>query len=187
MRFESKKNFFTQEECAALNAWVDLATEKKWMDYNAMFDREGVNKRINTRWTKSRFVYPPLVLELRDRVAKYAGIADCDLIVDQGRDGVVVSRVFPTGAVNEHTDGAYPGVAILRCNVVTQAADAGGILEFQGEQKIVDVGELHCYLASEHPHNVSLTSGATDRICWMFGAYVIADDWNSGKIKFGEA
>ena len=47
----------------------------------------------------------------------------------------------------------------------------------------IEVGELHCYLASDYEHYVTEVKGETPRILWMFGAYVPKEDWESGKIQ----
>jgi hypothetical protein len=69
---------------------------------------------------------------------------------------------------------------------MTQDADAGGNLYIGGEKTDVSVGDLHCYLVSEHEHWVESVQGNTPRIMWMFGAHVPAEDWDSGKIIIGE-
>jgi hypothetical protein len=86
--------------------------------------------------------------------------------------------------VYKHKDPkSIDGLATLRCNILTQAADAGGILYIEGQQVDVKEGDLHCYLVSEHEHWATEVEGSTPRIMWMFGAHVEANDWNSEKIK----
>jgi hypothetical protein len=69
---------------------------------------------------------------------------------------------------------------------MTRAADAGAELYVGGQLVDIEVGELHCYLASEFEHKVTEVQGNTSRVLWMFGAAVPAGDWESGKIQVGE-
>ena len=57
------------------------------------------------------------------------------------------------------------------------------ILLVEDEEKNLNVGDLHCYLVSEHDHEVTTVYGSTPRILWMFGWFVPAEDWNTYKIK----
>lgn len=188
MRIERHKNFLSPAECSALNAWVLRAIEFGWM--NEATDKTGArhNKRLTTRLYGDRFEYPKFVLDVSDRVRRFCGVADMPLIKQgHGRDGVVVSCTFPTGDVYPHIDRPKLSEehAILRCNIVTQAPEGGAEL-FIGDQSFVpEQGELHCYLPSEYEHYVTEVLGNTPRILWMFGAHVLTEEWNSGKIKLG--
>ena len=185
MRFERVKNFLSVEECSALNAWVDLAVQNKWLDQGVGALSGGAPKRVTSRFYGNRFTYPPLVLDISRRIREWCGVSTYGLIEGHGRDGVVVSCTFPGGDVYEHRDPTPDAsLAALRCNVLTRAADAGGALYLEGQDMAVVVGELHCYLASAHLHRVGQVEGENPRVLWMFGAYVPASEWNSGTIKF---
>jgi hypothetical protein len=107
-------------------------------------------------------------------------------VVEHGRSGIVVSCTYSGGGVFKHTDPHdVHSLSTLRCNVMTQKPTSGGILTVGDEQVELQVGDLHCYLATEHYHSVSIVEGDVPRILWMFGACVPPDDWNSGRIKFG--
>jgi len=186
MRIETVKNCLTLQECATLNAWVDEAVKNKWLDKGLDPHSLENNVRVTSRMYGDRFVYPELVLDISERIRKFCGVADRRIIEGHGRDGVVVSCTFPGGDVYAHHDPrSSDGLSALRCNVLTQAADSGGVLHLEDQPIQLEVGELHCYLASEHVHYVSKVEGNTSRVLWMFGAYVDFDDWNSGRIKFG--
>jgi|688.fasta_scaffold535940_2 hypothetical protein len=187
LRIERTKNFFSRSECEALNAWVDEGVKNKWLD-KGISPGWSLNYpyRVTSRMYADRYEYPQLVRDLSFRIRKFCGIDDYPLIEGHGRDGVVVSCTFPGGNVYAHMDPTSPsGMATLRCNVMTRAADVGCILHIAGQAVDIEVGELHCYLASEHEHFATQVEGATSRVMWMFGAHAPADDWNSGKIKFG--
>lgn len=185
MRIERVKNFISTEECDALNSWVEEGVKNRWLDVGNNRGHLGYTSRLTSRFYGDRFVYPQNVLDLSERIRHFCGVASYPLINGHGRDGIVVSCTYTGGDVYPHYDPAGPNMAALRCNILTRAADSGGELHIAGERVDVDVGELHCYLASEHEHYVSLVQGDTARVLWMFGAYVPTDDWNSGRIKVG--
>ena len=142
--------------------------------------------RVTSRLYADRYEYPEIVRTLSARIRKFCGISEHGLIEGHGRDGVVVSCTFSGGDVYAHQDPrGDDGLATLRCNILTRAADSGGVLHIEGKPKPLDVGDLHCYLASEHEHYVSEVEGDTSRVLWMFGAHVPKEDWDSGLIKFG--
>ena len=68
---------------------------------------------------------------------------------------------------------------------MTRAADDGGVLYLDEQRIDIEVGELHCYLASEVQHYVTTVRGKTPRVLWMFGAFVPSEDWDNGAIKVG--
>jgi hypothetical protein len=132
-----------------------------------------------------RFNTPPEILKLSEKVRRFVGVETRPLATGQGKDGIVVSCTFSGGDVHTHVDPRiYPKLATLRCNVMTQKPEAGGVLYIEGEPLALDVGDLHCYLVTEHAHQVSTVVGNVPRILWMFGACVPSDEWNNNTIKF---
>jgi hypothetical protein len=185
MKIERYKNFLSQEDCNILNEWVDEGVEKKWLDLGISRGQFDYKKRVTNRLYGDRFEYPQIVLNISNRIRKFCGIDSYGLIEGHGRDGVVVSCTFLGGDVYEHQDPkSRIGLSALRCNVMTRDSDAGGKLYVGGEHIDIEVGELHCYLASDFKHSVTEVEGETSRVLWMFGAYVPFEDWESGKIKF---
>ena len=186
MRLERHKSFLSLAECDALNAWVDEAVQNKWMDKGLDLHSPTNANRVTSRMYGDRFTYPQIALDVSERIRKFCGVSNKNIIEGHGRDGIVVSCTFTDGDVYAHRD-PYSGVGLsaLRCNVLTRAADSGGVLHLENQPISLEVGELHCYLASDHAHYVSKVEGGTSRVLWMFGAYVPVDEWNSGVIKFG--
>ena len=175
-------NFATQEEIDALNAWAELGVRNKWLDLG--ISNNGPINRLTSRFYGDRYKYPQIVKDVSQRVRKFVGVDSYPLIEGHGQNGVVVSYTYNGGDVYKHIDPkSTDGLATLRCNVLTQKADAGGVLYVAGQQVNIEAGDLHCYLVSEHEHWATKVEGETPRIMWMFGAHVPADDWNSGKIK----
>lgn len=184
MRIEIVRNFLTPEEITALNSWVNEGVTNKWLDLGITNYRFTTDKRLTSRLYGQRFVHPKIVLDVSDRIRKFLGIDKYPLIENHGRDGVVVSYTIQGGDVFKHTDPRRDdGLATLRCNVLTQKAESGGVLYVEGQQVNIEVGDLHCYLVSEHEHWATEVQGNTPRIMWMFGAHVPAEEWNNGTIE----
>jgi hypothetical protein len=186
MRVEVIPNFATKEEINALNQWVELGVKNKWLDVGVS-PNGFLTKRLTSRMYGHRFEYPNTALALSERIRKFVGVEAAPLIEGHGKNGIVVSYTMSGGDVYSHKDPkSSAGLATLRCNILTQKADKGGVLCVEGQQVDVEVGDLHCYLVSEHEHWADEVKGDTPRIMWMFGAHVPAEDWNSGKIKVND-
>lgn len=184
MRLERHQNFLSQEDCNILNDWVDEGVKNKWLDFGISRKQSNYTKRVTSRFYGNRFEYPQIVLDISNRIRKFCGVDSYGLIEGHGRDGVVVSCTFPGGDVYKHQDPKNQNeLSALRCNVMTLGSDAGGKLYVNGEHIDIEVGELHCYLASDFEHYVTEVEGDTSRVLWMFGAYVPKEDWESGRIK----
>lgn len=184
MRIERHKNFLSPVECQLLNEWADMGVKNKWLGYGISRGDLFVN-RFTTRIYAYRFEYPQIVLDVSDRVRKFCSVDNYPLIEGHGRNGVVVSSTHDGGDVYKHKDSRPQGKCALRCNIMTRGADSGGRLYVGGEPLDIEVGELHCYLASEFEHEVTVVNGSTPRVLWMFGAAVPFEDWENGEIKFG--
>lgn len=184
-RLEIAKAFLSLEECGLLNDWANTGINTGWLDKGL---RAGVftDKRLTSRMYGYRFSMPPEILKISEKVRRFAGVDAYPLAVGHGKDGIVVSCTFSGGDVHKHVDPqSYRDLATLRCNVMTQKPEAGGVLHVEDEPVPLDVGDLHCYLVSEHQHHVTTVVGNTPRILWMFGACVPKDAWNDNTIKFG--
>jgi len=187
MRIERFKNFLSPDECNLLNQWVDEGVEKKWLDAGYSRGESNYTSRVTNRMYGHRFKFPQNILDISNRVREFCGVNSYGFIDGHGRNGIVVSCTFPGGDVYDHQDPksfTQPILSALRCNVMTRDSDAGGKLYVGGEHIDIEVGELHCYLASDFRHSVTEVEGNTSRVLWMFGAYVPFADWESGKIKF---
>lgn len=185
MRIERYKNFLSLEDCEILNNWVDEAVQNKWIGAGISRGIGGYEKRFTSRLYAEKFEYPQIVRDISDRIRSFCGVNSYFLIEKHGRDGVVVSCTFNGGDVYPHKDPKEYYCSALRCNVMTRAPESGGQLYVGNEHLDIEVGELHCYLASDFEHYVTEVQGETSRILWMFGAYVPYEDWEDGKIKIG--
>ena len=122
--------------------------------------------------------YPKLVTDISNRIREFMGISHRPLILGHGSEGVVVSVTYPGGDVYSHRDPkSENGWTTYRCNIMTQAADEGAELYVDDELVDINVGDLHCYYASEQTHYVTEVKGETPRILWMFGAHRPYEDF----------
>lgn len=186
MRIEICKNFATAYEIDQLNNWTDLGVKQKWLDSGITEGRQQTVKRLTSRFYSNRYQYPQVALDLSARIRKFVGVDAFPLIEGHGQNGIVVSYTMPGGDVYKHKDPRGPGgLATLRCNILTRQPEAGCQLYVEGVPVGIGVGDLHCYLVSEHEHWATAVDGSTSRIMWMFGAHVPAEEWNAGHIKLG--
>lgn len=174
-----QRQFISLAECEAMNAWVDEGVEKKWLDVGVSRGSGWAYKdRLTTRNYGNRFVYPQVVHDVFAKITDTLGLQDTPKSVfGGGKNGVVVSYTKPSGDVYKHKDPMEGELHVLRCNVMTRAADAGAELFIDNEKIDVGVGDLHCYLPSDVEHYVTTAEGATTRIMWMFGYQMSKEQW----------
>ena len=179
-----KRNFIDESVCKSLNAWVNEGVEKKWLDVGRDEKNSWSNKnRLTTRIYQNRFEYPNAVYEVFKKITDTLNLHDVPKsVVGGGKNGVVVSCTFSNGDVYPHIDPMEGEFHVLRCNVMTQAADDGAQLFIGGKQIDIGVGDLHCYLPSNVEHYVTPAKGATPRIMWMFGYQITKEQFNTRKI-----
>jgi hypothetical protein len=180
------RNFLSSQECKALNDWVVLGVENKWLDVGiSRGSGWGYKDRLTTRNYGDRFEYPPLVYQVFDKISDFLGLQDTPKSsVGGGKDGVVVSYTLPNGDVYPHKDPMEIDLHVLRCNVMTQPADAGAELFIGGKKIDIGVGDLHCYLPSDVEHYVTTVEGETPRIMWMFGYQISKKEWQRKMEEF---
>jgi hypothetical protein len=166
-----KRNFLDESISKNLNAWVNKAIENKWLDVGMSRGSGWSYKdRLTTRNYGQRFDYPDLVYEVFEKITDTLNLQDVPKsVIGGGKNGVVVSCTFPNGDVYPHKDPMENEFHVLRCNVMTQAADDGAKLFINGKKIDIGVGDLHCYLPSNVEHYVTKVQGNTPRIMWMFG------------------
>lgn len=184
MRIERVKNFLSQEDCNYLNNWTRYAVQAGLLGRGITTNGISYDKRLTSRMCSDVYVYPKIVRDISSKIRHYCNISKYPLITGHGRDGVVVSYTLEGGDVYPHKDPkSSEGLATLRCNILTQKSGTGARLFIEDTEVDVQVGELHCYLVSEHTHYVTENTSEVPRIMWMFGAHVPPEDWNSSKIK----
>jgi hypothetical protein len=184
-----KRNFLDADICQELNAWVMKGIENKWLDVGLSENSFWSYKdRLTTRKYGFRFEYPDLVYEVFDKITNALNLQGVPKsVVGGGKDGVVVSCTFTNGDVCKHTDPMEGSLHVLRCNVMTQSADAGAELFIGGEKIDIGVGDLHCYLPSDVEHYVTKAKGNTPRIMWMFGYQISKQEFLQIKERAEDA
>ena len=177
--------FITPEECNELNSWALDALSKGWLSPGIMPDlTPSAINRFSTVASADRFdKYPNIVYRIRERIILNLDLGGLDAsVTNGGKNGTVVLVVKPTGSLFAHRDFVEPnGNHLLRCNVITQAAESGGELFVDDrdgvKQKInTGVAELHCYVGSKYEHTSTTINGNSPRIIWMFGFQLPAND-----------
>ena len=165
------KNFLSTSECNKLNEWVNLGVQNKWLDKGLSKGSDWIyEKRLTTRPYAERFDYSPDVYDVQNKISNFLDIIDLlKSVTGGGKNGIVVSCTYDGGDVYAHTDPKEGGLEVLRCNVMTRAADDGGKLYVGGNKIDIKVGDLHCYLPSTVEHYVTEVKGETSRVLWMFG------------------
>jgi hypothetical protein len=174
-------NFITTEECDVLNTWVENAVKQRWLDRGITTGGARYSGRLTTRMYANRFdQYDPLAYKIRDRIRKTLNIENLSVSISGGgKHGIVVSYTHPGGDVYLHSDPKEGKLEVLRCNIITQMAESGAQLTVDGKEYNINRGDLHCYLASKYPHQVSQVAGNTPRILWMFGFQTSDSNWEN--------
>jgi hypothetical protein len=183
-RVEVLKNFASFAECKALNDFITVGIETKWLDKGSSRGDREYSKRLTNRMYGGRGPNPDTAIQIQHRICQHWGLQDANTATTAGGNGgVVVSTTFKGGDVHQHIDPRCGApLSTLRCNLLSSAADLGCDL-YVGDKKIdFDEGDLVCYLVTDWPHYVTENFGDKPRNLWMFGWYVPFDSWESGQI-----
>jgi hypothetical protein len=171
------KNFLDVSSCNQLNDWVDLGVENKWLSFG---NSEG---RVTTRNYGEKFEYPNIAYEVFDKITNKLSLQDLSKsVIGKGKNGIVASCTFPKGNLYVHTDPKEGELEVLRCNIMTRSAESGGELYVGGNKIDINVGDLHCYLASTVEHYITEVKGKTSRVMWMFGYQCSQERFNKLNI-----
>lgn len=183
MRVEVLENFISAEEASVLNKFT--------LDGIASGDfKEGVtSKHLNppnvqmvTRFSPE-IVFPRTALDIQDKLKVLLGLKDSDVYTFFHPTSIIVNCSFAPARVFRHKDHKQNGLSLLRCNVLSSAPEAGGVLHV--EDVPVEQPELSVYfcLVTDYYHHVTAVEGNKPRILWQFGFNVEKDAWESGQIK----
>lgn len=166
-------NFLTLNECSQLNEITLLGISEGWVKPGHSRGYYNYQKRFTSRMHMIGVKYPNFVIEISNKIRKFLNLQNYPIIDNHGSSGVVTSITFPGGDVYSHKDPkSITGYSSYRCNVMTQKPEGGGKLYVDNEVIPINVGDLHCYYASEQIHYVTEVVGNIPRILWMFGAYL---------------
>ena len=179
MHVKIYKNFLSKEDCQALNAIAVQGVADGWVNKGISYQDHNYSKRFTSRMHMEKAEYPQIVRDISTRVRQTVGVDDLPIIVNHGKDGVVVSYTMQGGDVYPHKDPrSAEGLPTYRCNILTQANEEGCDLYVGGQKIDIEVGDLHCYMVSEIEHYVTEAKGQTPRIMWMFGAHIPREHWS---------
>jgi hypothetical protein len=181
-----KEKFINTEICQQLNKWVEEGLQKNWLGDGLDLEKGWTSKvRKTTRNYADRFNYPQIVYDVSALITKFFNLEHLKKsVAGGGKDGIVVSCTYPEGDVHSHTDPLEQFGHVLRCNILTQKADKGGELYLKNKKINLEVGDLHCYLASDIEHKVTKVDGQTSRILWMFGYQITKQEFNELSKKY---
>lgn len=184
MQVKIYKNFLSKKDCQILNDVAIKGIHDGWLKSGISRGHANYQKRLTSRMHMDSFEYPEIVINTSNRVRNYLGIDTFPIISGHGKDGVVVSYTMQGGDVYSHKDPrSVNELPTYRCNILTQANEDGCELYVGGQKIDIEVGDLHCYMASEIEHYVTEAKGTTPRIMYMFGAHIPKSHWNEYGIK----
>lgn len=186
MRIEVVPEFISAEEAAVLNSFT-------LEQINSGIFSEGMSsKHINPPNSQmvSRFNpnvrFPEVAFRIQDRLQEALDLDKNDVHTLFHATGIIVNCSFKGAQVIPHTDPTQGNKSLLRCNLISSAADAGGDLVVEEQTfKVPELGIYFC-LVSEHEHSVTKIEGDKPRIIWQFGFNVDAEAWNNGSIKLAK-
>jgi hypothetical protein len=128
-------------------------------------------------------VFPKTALDIQNRLKTLLSLQDKDIHTLSHDTSIIVNCSFAPARVIKHRDGGQYGLSLLRCNVLSSAPEAGGLLHV--EDTPIEQNELSVYfcLVTDYYHYVTAVEGNKPRILWQFGFNVEKEAWESGQIK----
>lgn len=186
------RNYLDTNSCESLNEWVlDAVAQGKigrgittpegghWSDPARIVSQH----RFTSRMYSDNYEYPTLVTDIFSRIKTELNLNNAIVSANGGRGGIVVSCTYPGGDVYKHTDPKEgPSVSLLRVNILSKAADAGGIIHVEDSTYELQQGDMMAYLVDEYEHYVEPVEGDNPRIMWMFGLLLPKHLWEAGVI-----
>lgn len=163
------KNFISNNTVKVLNEWAyETISSQPHLFYDANMGLKGT--RLTTRYNKNcdKLSFPAQAFELRVKIARYLNIKNYK---DPNYcHGIVCGIGYNNGSIYEHTDPVYhEGTYTLHCNVITQAAESGGITIIDYIPYPTKPNDILVYPVSKVKHSVTTIEGNTPRILWVFG------------------
>jgi len=169
-------NFVSQEEAVALNTFTLNAIKgNKFSSGRASFNG---NKHLVSRFNKE-LEFPEIALQIKNRVQKLLGLPEETTNTVWNKSGIVVNCSFDGAEIAPHRDVKQGDKSLLRCNILSSAAEKGGVLTVENEEFKLDALSMYLCLVSECTHSVSKIEGSSPRILWQFGFNVDKKDWES--------
>jgi hypothetical protein len=183
MRVEILENFVTKEDAAVLNEFtLNGIREGSFTEGVASKHLNPPNVQMVTRFSP-KTVFPKVALDIQNKLKVLLGLEDKDIHTFFHPTSIVVNCSFAPARVFRHKDHKQNDLSLLRCNVLSSAPEAGGVLHV--EDKPIEQPELSVYfcLVTDYYHYVTAVEGDKPRILWQFGFNVDKEAWESGQIK----
>jgi hypothetical protein len=186
------RNYLDTASCEQLNQWaLDATAQGKlgpglnlvegghWTNFKGVI----AQKRYTSRTYAHNFIYPELVRDIFTRIKTELNLKNAAVSSMGGRDGVVVSCTYPGGDLYLHKDlKEGPTVSLLRVNILSKAAQSGGLIHVEDAVFDLQQGDMMAYLVDEYEHSVETVEGNDPRIMWMFGLLVPKHLWEAGIV-----
>jgi hypothetical protein len=183
MRVEIIKNFITEEVAEVLNTFT-LSSINKGVFKDGVISRQfnPPGSQMVTRFSPE-IVFPNEAFNIQNKLKTLLSLSDTDLHTFAHHTSIVVNCSFAPARVIKHIDPKQNGLSLLRCNILSSAPEAGGLLHV--EDTPITQPELSVYfcLVSDYHHYVTPVEGDKPRILWQFGFNVDKEAWESGQIK----
>lgn len=186
------RNYLDTASCEILNQWVidAVAQDKIGLGittppgaHYTQPERVTAKHRFTSRMYSGNYVYPALVTDIFTRIKTELNLKNAAVSTNGGRDGVVVSCTYPGGDVYKHLDPKEgSGVSLLRVNILSKAADSGGLIHVEDSTFSLQPGDMMAYLVDEYEHLVEPVESGGPRIMWMFGLLLPKHLWEAGIV-----
>jgi hypothetical protein len=169
------RNFISQDECDALNSWVDSAIEEDQFVEGVTGDWDkkefSITKKRLTNRMSEKIEYCSLVYAIQQKLREsFPAISNSEVIKNHGKDGVVVSVTYNDGDVYKHKDPSVgEGLSGARFNILSSKAESGGLIHVEDKTYELNEGDLMAYLVTDLYHSVDVCNGNNPRILFMFG------------------
>jgi hypothetical protein len=176
-------NFITKNEALVLNAFVlESVANKQFSNGMASYglNKDGVH--VVSRFNKN-LEFPETAFLIKKRIQNLLVLDDKDTNTNWNISGIVVNCSFNEAQVVPHKDARPNNKSLLRCNVLSSAAEKGGVLTVEEKEFKLNVLSMYLCLVSEYTHSVSKIEGNSPRILWQFGFNVDQKDWEDKVSK----
>jgi predicted 2-oxoglutarate/Fe(II)-dependent dioxygenase YbiX len=173
----------TPEELTVIKTWA--LTRVAAGDFKEARTETGTTSARLTNSHKKDSQYPIEIYNIRQRLISDYKLQNAALL-DYATDGIVVSLIYDGGDVFRHKDTfllneGQADTAVLRCNLLVEAAETGGNVIVDGVVYPLNAGDVIMYPATDYNHEVTTCHGATPRILVMFGFLLPVGVWQTGQ------
>jgi hypothetical protein len=172
VEFDVEADFISKEEAKELMLWVD---NNEYNDklFPKVSEAGPSDNRVTTRFAKES-AFPDVAFRIQKRILdKYHYKDFVDIEPIGAGTGMIAIKVYPGDQGSfPHVDPKLKGRDAVRCNIVLQNAEVGGLLRIEGEVMSTPDRALHAYNVTKLLHHITPTEGSTCRYVWLFGVHM---------------